>query len=54
MLDMEEIKKEIQSLEECNKTSYDVCKKLAILYTVKNNYMKDNPSKVNDVSTKTI
>ena len=35
MLNMEEIHKEIKALEECDKTTYDVCKKLAILYIVR-------------------
>lgn len=38
MLNMEEIHKEIKKLEECNCTTYDVCKKLAILYIVRDHY----------------
>lgn len=38
MLDMKEIEEEIMKLEECNYTTYDVCKKLAILYTVRDHY----------------
>ena len=38
MLNMNEIHEEIHKLESCDYTTYDICKKLAILYTVKNNY----------------
>lgn len=38
MLDMSEIHEEIKKLEDCDCTNYDVCKKLAILYIVKNYY----------------
>lgn len=54
MIDIEEIKKEIKSLEDCNKTTYDVCNKLAVLYTVKNNYAGDGSSSVNNTATKAI
>ena len=37
MLDMNEIYEEIANLEQCH-TSYDVCKKLAILYIVRDHY----------------
>lgn len=42
MLDLEEIHKEIKKLENCNCTTYDVCKKLAILYIVKDHYGKES------------
>ena len=35
MIDIDEINKEISKLEGCNCTTYDVCKKLAILYIVR-------------------
>ena len=38
MLNMEEINAEIKKLEEKDCTTYDLCNKLAILYTVRNNY----------------
>lgn len=48
MIDIEAIKKEIKELEECSKTSYDVCNKLAVLYTVKNNYAGDKNNNTNN------
>ena len=45
MIDLEEINEEINRLEKCDCTTYSVCEKLAILYTVRNNYSKPiNPS----------
>lgn len=38
MLDMNEINREIQILENCDNTNYAVCKKLAILYTIRDHY----------------
>ena len=38
MLNMDEIHQEIEKLENCDYTTYDVCKKLAILYIVKDHY----------------
>lgn len=38
MINMSEIEEEIKKLEKCDCTTYDVCKKLAILYTVKDHY----------------
>ena len=35
---MSEIEEEIKKLEKCDCTTYDVCKKLAILYIVKDHY----------------
>ena len=40
MLDIKEIEEEIMKLEECNCTTYDVCRKLAILYIVRDHYNK--------------
>jgi hypothetical protein len=42
MLDIHEIDKEIKCLEECGCTTYDVCRKLAILYLVKDHYKGGN------------
>lgn len=42
MLNMQEIEKEIHDLENCDKTTYPVCEKLAILYTVKDHYKGGN------------
>lgn len=44
MLNMDEIHKEIKKLENCDCTSWDVCKKLAILYIIKDHYNNDSPS----------
>jgi len=35
---MDEIHEEIKKLENCNCTSWDVCKKLAILYIIREHY----------------
>lgn len=40
MIDLKEIEKEIKMLENSNSTSYSVCQKLAILYTVKDHLME--------------
>lgn len=40
MIDLEQINEEIKRLENCNCTSYSVCEKLAILYTVRDHYSK--------------
>lgn len=40
MIDLEQINEEIKRLENCNCTSYNVCEKLAILYTVRDHYSK--------------
>ena len=53
MLDMNEINKEIQILENCNNTNYAVCKKLAILYSIRdhyNNYNYDTSNYTKDSS----
>lgn len=49
MLNMEEIHKEIKKLEECNCTTYDVCKKLAILYIVRDHYKEESNTKYNEM-----
>jgi len=38
MLDMNEIHEEIAKLEKCDYTTYDLCRKLAILYIVRDHY----------------
>ena len=38
MLDLKEIKEEIKKLEHTDRTTYDVCEKLAMLYTVRDHY----------------
>lgn len=38
MINIKEIDEEIKKLESKDYTTYDVCEKLAILYTVKNNF----------------
>lgn len=49
MLNMDEIHKEIKKLEECDCTTYDVCRKLAILYIVKDHYKGESNTKYNEV-----
>ena len=38
MINMDEINEEIDKLEQCDRTTYPLCEKLAILYTVRNNF----------------
>lgn len=38
MLNIDEVYEEIKKLENCEYTTYDICKKLAILYVVKDHY----------------
>ena len=38
MLDLEKINAEIKSLEETKCTTYGVCEKLAMLYTIRDHY----------------
>ena len=38
MLDIKTIHEEIEKLENCEYTNWNVCNKLAILYTIKNNF----------------
>ena len=54
MLDMNEINREIQILENCDNTNYAVCKKLAILYTIRDhyNYNYDTTNYTKDSSMK--
>ena len=49
MLDLEEINMEIAKLEKCDCTTYDICKKLAILYTVKDHYKREHDTKYNEM-----
>ena len=51
MLDINEIHKEIDKLENCDCTDWNVCKKLAILYTVRNNYKDETMTESNLRST---
>lgn len=45
MININEINEEIEKLESKDCTTYDVCKKLAILYTVKNNFKPSTQQK---------
>ena len=45
MLDMNEIHEEIKKLEECKCTTQDVCKKLAILYIIRDHYKGETTEK---------
>ena len=54
MLDMEEINEEIEKLENCDCTCYDVCRKLAILYTVREHYNKNNMRNNNTMRTSSV
>ena len=42
MIDIKEINEEIYKLENCDCTTYDICRKLAILYIVKDHFSKNN------------
>lgn len=42
MLDIKVIDEEIEKLENCKNVNWDVCNKLATLYTIKNYHKKDN------------
>lgn len=53
MLNVSEILEEIEKLEKCDCTTQEVCKKLAILYIVKDHYKLDD-EKINSRSTNTI
>lgn len=48
MLDLKEIEKEIKILENSNNTSYAVCNKLAILYTIQD-HLKEKENSIMDV-----
>lgn len=50
MLNIDEIHEEIKKLENCNCTSWDVCKKLAILYIIREHYNNSPSQKDNGVS----
>ena len=45
MIDIKEIDEEIKKLESKDYTTYDVCEKFAILYTVKNNFKPSSAQK---------
>ena len=48
MININEINEEIEKLEGCDCTTYDVCRKLAILYTVRDHIsLKPSPSNMN-------
>ena len=50
MLNMDEIHKEIEKLENCDCTSQDVCKKLAILYIIKDHHKNSSSQKDNELN----
>lgn len=50
MLDINEVHKEIEKLENCDCTTWDVCKRLAILYIVRDHY-KENAAAVRTAGT---
>lgn len=50
MLNMDEIHQEIEKLEKTEYTTYDVCKKLAILYIVKDHYKGGNANSMMPMS----
>ena len=49
MIDINEIHEEIKKLENCDYTTYDICKKLAILYIVRDHY---KPTSTSSMTTK--
>lgn len=51
MLNMDEINQEINKLENCEYTTYDICKKLSILYTVRNNFKRQQAATQSVAST---
>lgn len=48
---MDEINQEINKLENCEYTTYDICKKLSILYTVRNNFKRQQAATQSVAST---
>ena len=50
MINIDEINEEITKLENCDYTTYPVCQKLAILYTVRNNFKPNNTRAVDRTS----
>ena len=48
---MHEIHEEIAKLEKCDCTTYDVCRKLAILYIVREHYGKNGGNETNTMAT---
>ena len=53
MIDIEMINEEIEKLENCNCTSYNICEKLAILYTVRDHYGKSTMSNAPSMNMRT-
>jgi len=49
MIDINEINEEIHKLENSNCTTYDICKKLAILYIVRDHYSKTMTTQTNSM-----
>ena len=50
MLNMDEIHKEIEKLENCDCISWDVCKKLAILYIIREHHKNSSSQKDNELN----
>ena len=42
MLNISEVREEIEKLEKCDCTTQEVCKKLAILYIVRDHYIEQD------------
>ena len=42
MINIDEINEEITKLENCNCTTYPICQRLAILYTVRDHFKPNN------------
>lgn len=45
MIDIEEIEEEIKRLEDSDCTTYSICEKLSILYSVRDHFGKSNITK---------
>lgn len=54
MLNIMEIHDEIEKLENCECTTQDICKKLAILYIVRDHFKGEEPVKMNNVSNNNV
>lgn len=52
MINIEEIEKEIEKLENCDCTTYKVCEKLSILYTV-HDHFKNKVDNSNNMDMRT-
>ena len=48
MLDIDMINKEIQNLEECNCTNWNICEKLATLYIIRDHFNNKKMQKVDE------